>query len=812
MLAWMGRYCIGGLMFTGAARGLFRQPLFTLAAVGTLAIGMAAPTVLFSTINATFLQPLPYQRADDIYTVRTYFPDGRFTIGLVSSEELRALQDLSDHVGVTAAALRNDAMLATGNTPREVIGYGVSGHFFDLFGVPMASGRSIRDEDAVLGAEPVAVLSHALWISAYGGHPGIVGALITLSGFPARVVGIAPASFDVPSGADLWVNTYVIPGATGHMYEGFVRLKPGATRESFQRPMTDAMAALALTYPDQNRGRAFRLTPLLTATVGDLGPVLVILFGSTGLLLMLAAANVTNLMLTRSADRARELAVRAALGASAGRIVTELLVEAFLLSFAGGVVGVAIAYVATRLLIRFGGSQLPRMDALAFDGTVMVFVAMLVLIDALAVGIVPGLRSAKTDIGSLVKQATRNVRGSKTTQHLVAMFSVAEVAVAVALVAAAGRLVQSYVRLVQVDPGFIAEKRLVVDVRLPWSYANAERWRTWWDTTSRELRAAGATHVAASSSLPLEHEWDPTAFFDVVGRPAPTPEQRPNGRLRYVTSDWFSTLAVRIRQGRFFDDQDGRSGPAVVIVNETFVKRFLNGRDPLREHLTGFGFVPASGQVSNPDSAIVGVVADVRYAGLSVPAEPTVYVPMGQYGKVRLSIVITTADGRPERQSAGLRAAVLGVDRNITIDTAAMTTLVANSLKRQRLGMWLMSAFGVAAIVLATVGIFGVIGYMVAQRAGEMAIRKALGASRARVFWIIVSHAGVPASLGVVIGVVLAWWTGNVIGRYVYAVRPGDPVLLSASAAIVLVVVAGATMHPAVRAAFLEPAAALRQD
>lgn len=798
-------------MFLTAVRSVFRQPTFSLAAVGTLAIGIAAPTALFSAINATLLRPLPYPRPDGIYTVRTYFPDGRFTIGLVSSEELQALQESSDHVALAAAALRNDTMLATDTTPREVIGYGVSGQFFELFGVPMALGHGITATDAVLGAAPVAVLSGTLWASAYGSDPGIVGRSITLNGLSVRVIGIAPATFNVPAGADFWMNTYVIPGVAGHMYEGFVRLKAGTTTEAIQGPMSNAMAALGQKYPDQNRGRAFQLTPLLVATVGDLRPVLVILFGSTVLLLMLAAANVTNLMLIRSTDRTRELAVRAALGASRSRIVKDLLLESLVLSICGGAAGLAAAYASTRLLVRLGGSRLPRIDGLAFDSTVMAFVTALVLINALVVGIVPGLRSAKTDIGSLVNQATRSVRGSRATRRLVGIFGVAEIAVAVALVAGAGRLVQSYARLVQIDPGFDAEKRLVLDVRLSLAYSNPARLRAWWNSVAGELKAAGATRVAASSTLPLEHEWDPTAFFDVAGRPAATPEQRPNGRLRVVSSEWFSTLAVRARQGRPFDELDGGSGPAVVIVNETFVNRFLKGIDPLRQHLGGFGFA-AFGQQPTDQSAIVGVVADVKYAGLTAAAEPTVYVPMGQFGRTRVSIVVTTADGVPERRSNAFKAATRAVDPNVTIDTAMMSTLVSHSLERQRLGMWLMSGFGAAAIVLAMVGVFGVMGYAAAQRAGEMAIRKALGATHGRVFWMIVSEAAVSASTGVVAGVVLAWWTGSVISRYVYAVRPGDPTLLSASAAIVIGVVVVATTLPALRAAAREPGEVLRGE
>ncbi len=372
-------------MLTAAARNLVRQPSFFLAAVGTLALGIAAPTAIFSTVNAVLLEPLPYSRPQDIYTVRTFFPSGRFTIGLMASEEMTALAGLNDAVARTAIVQRSDAALVTDVGGQQVVAFFVSGGFFDLFGVPMARGRAVTPADAVEGAPQVAVLSHALWRSVYGGREDIIGRPITLANRQVRVVGVAPEAFDVPTGTDVWISAW-IRETIGHGYEGFVRLKPGVRPPAIAARLQQIMDALGRKYPDQELGRAYALRPLLNATVGDLGPILLILFAATALLLVLATANVSNLVLVRSTSRAREFAIRAALGAGRARIVRLLVTESLLLSVCGGVAGIAAAYASVRLLMRYGGSRLPRLDTLTFDAKVVGFVVALVALTALMVG------------------------------------------------------------------------------------------------------------------------------------------------------------------------------------------------------------------------------------------------------------------------------------------------------------------------------------------------------------------------------------------------------------------------------------------
>ncbi len=799
-------------MIRAAVRSLLRQPSFTLAAAGTLAVGIAATTTLFTTVNAALLRPLPYARPADLYAARTYFPDGRFTMGLVGTEELAAVAAQTDVVSGIACTIRLDGTLGTDAEPRQVVAYAVSDHFFDLFGVPVHTGRAINADDDVRGAPSVVVLSHALWQNAFGGRPDIVGQSITMSGHPAQVVGIAPAGFDVPTGTDLWTNTW-FPVTVGHMYEGYVRARPGVLLAQLQTQMNQTFVALARKYPEQETGRAYGVRPLLDATVGSLGPILLILFGATALLLVLAAVNVSNLMLARTTSRVREVAVRAALGASRGRIIAQLLTESVLVAIAGAAAGSLLAYVAVHLLLRFGADRLPRLGSVSIDLSVIAFVAFVAGLTGVLVGIVPAMRMADTDITSLMNESGRSVRGSRKTRRLLGAFVIAEIAVAVAIVAGAGRLVRSYQNLESLDPGFNPRGLLVLDVALPRPEPPIQERRiAWWDQTEAALRAVSATNVAATSSLPLEpHEWDGTVFVDMVAHPDVPVDRRPNARLRLVTPDFFQTMGIRLLDGRPLTRADGMHTEIVGVVNEAFAKRNLGGASPIGEQIKGVHAHREGDKFVDDYVRVVGVVRDVKYSALSGPTEPVLYVSFAQFIPARASIVVTTPDGAPERHSAEFISALRRVDPRLAIEAKTVAAVVATSLDRERLGMWLMLGFGVAALLLAAVGMFGVIAYVVSQRTSEMAVRQALGATRGQILATVLREGTGVALIGLLIGLAVAWWTGRLVAGYVFDVSARDPLVLGASAAIVGLLAVAATFLPARRAARLELARALRE-
>jgi predicted permease len=800
-------------MFRLAVRSWLRQPLLAVSAGLTLALGIGASTALFSAFKAVLLEPLPYPHADQIYTVSTFYPNGRFTNGMMASEEMFQLGSLSDAVQSVAMAARRDAAMVTDAGPRQVVGYSVSTGFFPLFDVPPARGRWIAGDDDARGAPLVAVLSHALWTTAYGGSPAVVGMPIQLGPIKGRIVGVAPPAFDAPIGADLWVNGY-FPPDIGHAYEGYVRFRPGVTPAALAPRLVDVMAALGRKYPDQSLGRAFRLRSLLDATVGDLGPIVMILFAATTLLLLLASVNVANLLLARSTSRMREFGVMSALGAPRRRLFAQLGVEALLLAAAGGVAGVAGAFAVVRLALHYGGARLPRLDALTFDPGVLAFAALLVVVTGFGIGAAPALRLAGADVASVLHDGGRTVKGSRRAGTLSRIFIIAEIAACVALVAAAARLVRAYDEVRRIDPGFDPRGRLVLNVLFPANdgYVTGPRLVAWWHAVDAALRKAGATEVAAASSLPLQHEWDNSTFVDLASRPNVPAEQRPNARQRFVTPEFFKAMGMRLLSGRGFDEHDGPGTQPVAIVNEASVRRNIGGGDPLREQIMSIRFRrnPDGKFVADPVS-IVGVVSDARYASLTQQAEPIVYVPMMQVAQGRQSIVIRTSDAFPENRLAAFGAAVRTVDPSVIIEPSTMTALIDGALQRQRLGTALMSAFGLTALMLAVVGMFGVLAFLVSQRTGEMAVRQAFGATRARVFWLVVGNMAGVAGVGLTVGVLLAWWMGAMMSRYVYAISPADPLVLIASVALVAAAALAATIIPARRAAMLEPAAALRQ-
>jgi putative ABC transport system permease protein len=798
-------------MIRAAARSLLRQPSFTLAAAGTLAIGIAATTTLFTTVNAALLRPLPYARPGDLYSLRTYFRDGRFTMGMVANEELAAVDALPDVVSGTAFALRVDGAIDTDVKPRQVVIYAVSPHFFDLFGVPVQAGRSIRPADAVRGAPQVVVLSHAIWRTAFGARPDIVGSLITLEDRPVRVVGIAPAGFDVPAGTDVWTN--LITGLSiGHTFDAWVRARPGTPLPLLVSRMNATFIPLAKKYPAWELDRMYTVQPLLDATVGSLGPILVILFGATALLLLLAAVNVTNLMLARTTGRAREVAVRAALGATRGRIIAQLLTESVLVAACGAVAGTALAWWAIHLLLRYGAAKLPRLGSLSMDFTVIAFVAAVAGLTGVLVGIVPALRMADTDIAALMNETGRSVHGSRKTRRLLGAFVIAEIAVAVAIVAGAGRLVRSYRSLESLDPGFNPRGLLGFDLTLPRPQPPfQERRNAWWDQTEAALRAAGATEVAATSSMPLEpHEWDVTQLLDLVAHPDLPPERRPGARVRKVTPDFFKALGITVLDGRPITREDGVHTQAVAVVNEAFAKRNLGGANPIGEQIKGIHGHMENGKFVDDNVPIIGMVRDVKYSTLSGPPEPVLYLPFAQFAPFRVSIVVTTADAAPERHIAEFEAALRRVEPRLAIEATPLPAVVAASLDRERLGMWLMLGFGAAALLLAAVGMFGVIAYVVSQRIGEMAVRQALGATQGQIVASVMRDGAGAAAAGVAIGIGVAWWTGRLVAGYVFDVNARDPLVLGLSAAIVALLAILATFVPARRAASLELAQALR--
>ena len=800
-----------------AVRGLLGAPSFTAVAVVTVALGVAATTALFSTVNATWLRPLPYLRSLELIDVRTRLVDGRVTTGLVSAAEIVLLKDLPNLVDQVAGyfgAPFDASLLRDDGTPLSVRLIGVGEGFFDVLGLPMTLGRSFtREEHTPIGpnAPFFIVVSDSAWARLFGRDPAIVGKAIRFAELPVSVsvVGVASPLIDLPHGVDFWFNGRSSPQDVAHVVNVIARLKPGATIQQLRVVGNAAMKQLGTTVPSAE-GREWVLQPLVTSLVGDLGPVLLIALGATGLLLVLACVNVTNLLLARGVGRTREVALRTALGASQGRIVRQLLTESLVLAAVGAALGFALAALSVRLLLALGGSTLPRLESVPLDTTVLMFGFAVLTVSGLIMGVMPAWRLARADVRTLLNESTRSTSSGVATSRVMSGLIVAEVALAIALVAGAGWLVQSFSRLRAIDPGFIADGRLVVDVRPTRRFTDPKAAFAYSDDLLDRVRAAApAARVGAGATFPLRGDQVSALNVELDGEIV-DPNRIRGAQVRVATPGYFEALGIKVVAGRTFTDDDRQTSERVAVVNRAFVRQYYPDRDPL----TG-AFAYGYPKVDRKNmTRIIGVVDDVRFKSLAQPDESTYYLPSGQGGfpLFRPAIVIAPSSGSPEALIEPLRDALNRFDPQLVVKFTTAQSIVAATTDRQELGMTLMLVFGAMALALAGVGIYGVIAYAVEQRRTELATRIALGAPSGQVFRMLLSTGQKLAIGGVLIGLATAYAGGRVVASYLYEMRAGDLLVLMSAGAIVAVVTIAATIIPAVRASRLDPVRALRAE
>jgi predicted permease len=792
-----------------AVRTLWRTPGFTLASVSTLALGVGATTAIFSVAHAALLRPLPYPGWADLRTLRTTFTDGRVTSGLVGPLEMSRLKDPQLPITRAAMSTRIDVtMLRDGQAPLALAAAGVDEHFFPLFGLPLQLGAGFTpDQFASNAAAPSVVLSHRLWAGTFGADPQIVGKTIRLVEQDVRIVGVASRDMDVPRGIDLWLNLHLNPESTDHSFDGYLRVRPGTTPELLASSLATVATRLGRDYPGPEGNRAFIVQPLVDTLVGDLRPILIIVLSATALLLLLACVNVTNLLLARATRRAREIAIRAAIGATRMRITMQLLIESLVLASAGTVAGLGVAYGGVRVLLLYGGSRLPRLEAVPFDSPVLQFAIAMLVVSAIGVGLAPALQLTSGGLERYLSEGGRTVSGARLTHRALRTMIVVEVAVAVTIVAGAGLLARSFANLQQQDLGFESRGRLTFSVLLPFSrYREPDRRRAWSETLLANLqRVRGVTAVGASSDFPLRNDVSSRPLIEVDGwSPA---HEHVVALMRVVSPEFFAAMGMRMRQGRGFTGYDGAATAPVAIVNEAFVRKYLSDRDPLTAQLS-FGFPRP-----NPASkrAIVGVVNDAKYASLWSAADPAFYLVQNQAGDaLRQSIVVATDVTDPLALIPAIRAEVEKLDPQLALTVEPVTAVVASTLTRQKLGTTLMLLFGAIAVLLATIGIYGMIAYATAARHTEIATRLALGATKGSVFWLLSRQGLIVAAAGAVIGVGVAYSAGRLVASWLYEVRASDPVILASALAVVLSVTLVATLLPIRKACQIDPSVSLR--
>jgi putative ABC transport system permease protein len=792
-----------------ALRNLRRTPAFPLAAILTLALGIGATTAIFSTVNAALLRPLPYPHPENLYALRTALTDGRVTTGLLSAVEVLRLNDPKLSIERAAGLQQQDAtLIREDGTPVRYPVAVVSEGFFELFGLPMTLG-GFKPDQYVTNGPPVVVISPRIWRDLYASDPAIVGKPIRFAEANTTITGVAPRNFDTPHGADFWIGVRNDPQGVGHNSNGFMRLKPGVTLQRAETEMAAVMAGIAKDFPASARSRIYVVEPLVASIVGDLGPILLIVLSATALLLLLACVNVTNLLLARGAARAREMAVRVALGAGRGRLVRQLLTESIALATAGALAGLFVAYAGVRLLLVIGAAKLPRLDDVPFDASVLLFALVALIVSGVLVGFAPALRLARTDVKTLMNESGRSSSGGRGTTRWLGAMTIAEIALAITLVASAGWLIRGFSSLSSTDPGFVADGRLFFNVSYQGpKYQN----QAMVDTVSKDLRERlrglpGVTAVGATSNFPLLPTPENSLFIQLQGQ-VMDPAQPMGSRQRWVTPGFFDTMGIKRIAGRDFGPEDRMGTSPVVIINRTFARRYLSGRDPIGVRFS-FGYPNINPQ---SESEVIGVVDDVRQKSLTDAPEPAFYSSMGQTPLRRHTMVIATKSGDTGSLQSSIREEVRKVDSQIAVEFQSASDLVRSTLRRQELGMTLMLIFGAVAVTLAMVGVYGVVAYATSQRTGEVATRLALGATPANVFWLVLKQGRTLAIVGAVIGVAMAYGAGRIVSSRLYAVHAADPLILGGGVALVVGIALLATMIPAYRAARLDPARVLRPD
>ena len=795
------------------ARLLFRAPGFTLVAVAALAIGIGANTAIFSVVNTLLLRPLPYPAADKLAVIWEHNLPRDKKDNVVSPGNFihwrEMQQSFVDIAAVSGSAGFTLKVTITGNgEPEEVPLQLVSASFFPLLGVQPALGRAFTAEEDKPQSR-VLVLGDRLWRRRYGADPAIIGKPITVDGVAYSVLGVMPPGF---SFIDKTVNVWIPIGFSaqartprGRWLSVVGRLKPGVTFAQAQQDMTRVQAEVTRQFPAFNTGWTARVVPLQEQLVGNVRPALLVLLAAVSVVLLIACANVANLLLARATARQRELAVRAALGAARTRLIRQLLAESVVLAMVGGVAGLLLAWVGVRVMRVAVADRLPiqRLETVGIDGWVLAFTAGAALLSGLVFGLIPAVTTSGAGLVEMLKEGGRTGSGGRGNRARSA-FVIAQIALALVLLSGAGLLIRSFVRLVNVDPGFNARGTVTMTVSLPGSrYGEpAQRVQFYQRLFERIDALPGVESSGAVSSLPLTGLGAATSV-EIVGRPKPPAGEEAVADVRVVANDYFEAMGIPLIRGRLFRPGDKADESSRVVINQTMAEKFWPGEDAIGKRV----------RISwndIRDDEVVGVVADVRHDGLATEPRAMTYWPHPRFPYNGMAIVIRTSVD-PSAIVNPVLSIVREQDPNLAVSNVrTMEDVVANSVGERRLTMLLLAVFAVAALALAAVGIYGVITYSVTQRTQEIGIRMALGAQQADVLRMVVGQAVLLAVLGIVLGAAGAAALTRFMADLLFEVRPQDPVTFAAVAAMLAIVAIAASYFPGRRATRVDPVIALR--
>lgn len=807
--------------FRHALRRLLRARSFTVPAVLTLALGIGVNTAVFSVMNAVLLRPFPYPESERLVSVQSRDTRGTPHPTMLSYPtffDFRENNDVFEHF----VSYRDDQFTLTGSgEPVHLRGFIVSWDLFPLLQVQPKLGRGFLPEDEEAGNR-VVILSHALWDGQFGGDPAIVGRALTIDGVPYTVVGVAPAGFSFPLQNDpvqLWTTlardaasptvTPVTEQRGARMLHAMARLERGVSVEQAQAQLDAVAAAIAREHPDQNKAIASTyVRPALENLIGETREPILILLGAVGLVLLVACANIANLLLVRTTEREREFALRAAIGAGRGRIIWQLTTESLTLSLIGCVLGVFGAYVLIELGLPFVASSvpIPRVQETTLDARVLVFAIALAAITGIVFGLTPAARIARVQLTESLKAGSRT--STDGSGRLRSSLTVAQIALGLALLSGAGLLATSFLHLLRTDLGFPLERLSTFSLNLPHSRYTVEAQLDFHARLMERLRhVPGVSAAALGRPLPLTGSHLSIAF-NIEQSPS-APSERPSSDMSIVTPGYFETLGVPLLQGRDFTERDDAQAPPVLIVNRAFADRFFPGESAIGKRIEPGA---TSGDEGTRMREIVGVVGDVKQSPLSRQAEPIYYYPYQQLPWCCPSVIVRTSASALDVGSS-IRTAVASLDEQLAVyDLRKLDDILAHGIARPRFAMLLLGSFAGLALMLTLVGLYGVLSYSVVKRTREIGVRIALGASREAVLAVVMRRAMFLVLAGITLGLAGTVAAGRVMSAMLYGTGPRNPLVLAFACAVIILTGAIAAYLPARRAALIDPIQALRSE
>ena len=797
-----------------AFRFLTANPGFAVIVILTLGLSIGVNSTIFSVVYGVLLRPLDYAEPDrlaGLWESNTVQGLDRSEVSAATYIDWRSRTRAFERIGIFRH--RGFTLTSDGQAER-VSSVEASPVLFQLLGVAPVAGRIFTDEDERPGHERQLLLSYAAWMRRFGGDPAAIGRVLQLDDATYTIVGVMPRDFRLPATdaeVEMWspltLDMRALMSRPHRMYEALGRLAPGVTLDQARHDMSSVAAGIAKENPDTQVGWGVVVVPAHEQVVGDIGETLWILFGAVVLVLLIACANIANLLLVRSARASRDFAVRAAFGAGRWTLVRRSIVESALLTMAGSAVALLAAWWGIRAVRPLIPPNVPRAEGIGLDATVLAFTAVVTIAAGVLFGLVPAVRAMKPNVLDVLQEGSRGATPSRAARRLSDLMVVAEVALALMLLVSAGLLVRSFVRLTAIDPGYRTTGIVATHVVMPRTrYAPPAAKRQFiGDLVERVRKLPGVARASAVSVLPMSPvgiEFD--LPFTIDGLSATSPSERPRARYRAVMPEYFQTMEIQLRRGRVFDQFDGReNGPKVAIVNESVVRRYFGSADPMGKLVR----MPMAG-----DLQIVGVVADIRHDGLEASAEAEVFVPYFQFPLSEMQIVVAT-DRDAGAIARMVKTEMAALDPMLPIaKVSAIEDLVSASIAQRRFNMTLLVALALSAALLAAVGVYGVVVYAVTRRTPEIGVRMALGSDADRTFRLVVFGALKVVLIGVVLGLGGAVMAGRSLRNLLFGVPPLDLLTFVASAIAIVAVGVGAAAIPALRASRIDPVAALRQE